>query len=240
MEHSINYGQTNIKFKVNRKKRKTLGINVLPSGDVTVDAPEDAPLEKVKELLGKRANWILKQKREIASFHPPMPPKQYLTGETFRFLGNQYRLNIIEADKSKVQLTRDRIEVYTIVGNETKSVEKCLKKWFREEARKIFNERLLFCMNRVEKIGIKSLPTIKLRKMEKRWGSCTNDGLIILNPELVSAPIDCIDYVIIHELCHLKELSHNRRFYQLLSIALPNWENLKEKLNNLDYFYKDL
>lgn len=69
--------------------------------------------------------------------------------------------------------------------------------------------------------------------MEKRWGSCTNDGLILLNPELVAAPIDCIDYVIIHELCHLKEHSHNQRFYNLLSKILPDYTKSKKKLDRL-------
>ena len=92
----------------------------------------------------------------------------------------------------------------------------------------------------MEKLGITSLPTIKLRKMEKRWGSCSNDGLILLNPELISAPLDCIDYVIVHELCHLKEYNHNRRFYQLLSMALPNWEECKAKLNKLDFINRYL
>lgn len=231
MEHSIDYGKTNIKFKVNRRKRKTLGINVLPNGEVTVDAPEGASIDKVKEVVNKKAGWILKQKREVASYHPPMPPKTYQTGETFRYLGDQYRLKIIESEIEEIILTRDRLEVKTSGPVEQQNVEKCLNNWFRKEAHKVFTQRLDFCMKLVEKIGLTNTPTMKLRKMEKRWGSCTNDGLIILNPELVSAPIGCIDYVIVHELCHIKEHNHNSKFYRLLKIVLPDWEERKEKLN---------
>lgn len=235
MEHSIDYGQTNIKFTVNRRNRKTLGINVLPTGEVTVDAPQDTSIEKVTEIVHKRAGWILKQKRKISTFHPPMPPKQYLAGETFLYLGDQYRLGVFDSNKNEVILSKDRIKVYSKVGTDPINIKNQLNKWFREEAKRVFEERLSACMPRVENIDITSMPTLKIRKMEKRWGSCTLDGHIILNLELISASIDCIDYVIIHELCHLREHRHNRIFYQLLSIALPDWEDHKTKLDQVGF-----
>ena len=231
LEYSIDFGHTSIKFTVNRRARKTLGVNVLPCGEVTVDAPINASIEKIKKIVHRRSRWILKQKREIATFHPVMPPKQYMAGETFHYLGEQYRLAVFNSDKNEIILSRNHIEVYLRTKIDSVRIETHLKKWFQKEAKNIFEERLQLCMPKVRQIGITNTPTLRLRKMKTRWGSCTHDGLIILNPELVSASIECIDYVIIHELCHLREHSHNRRFYQLLSTVLPNWKSYRTKLN---------
>lgn len=156
MEHSIDFGNTNIRFKVNRRKRKTLGINVLPSGEVTVDAPEEADVSKIKELVNKRAAWILKQKREVASYPPQMPPKLYVTGETFKYLGIQYRLKVIESDHNAIGINNDRLVVYTSHGSDPEIIKIALIKWFRDEALKVFKERLDSCMPLVEKIGVLS------------------------------------------------------------------------------------
>ena len=234
LEHSVQFGRTSINFTVNKKNRRTLGVNVLPSGRVTVDAPLNTSIEKIKEKVYKRASWILKQKREISTFPPPMPPKKYLAGETFLYLGNQYRLAIFESKIDQVSLSKRHIEIFLSPKTTPHKTEILLKRWFRNEAKRIFEERLTSCMSKVEKIGVKDIPTIKLRKMEKRWGSCTHNDLIILNPELISAPIECVDYVILHELCHLKEHSHNQHFYQLLSVVLPDWETHKLRLNQAD------
>ena len=201
---------------------------MLPSGVVVVDAPENVDISRVKKVVAKKADWILKQQKDFLEFSP-MPPKRYVSGETFRFLGNPYRLNIVLSKNKKIERTKERINLF-IDGSEI-NIKAFLDSWFRTQAEEVFVERLLFCMDKVKKIGVESTPTIKLRKMQKRWGSCTRDGLIILNPELVKAPIDCIDYVLVHELCHLKEHSHNKRFYQLLDTALPSWRSEKRKLN---------
>ncbi|MBT3235088.1 MAG: M48 family metallopeptidase [Bdellovibrionales bacterium] len=236
LEQSVEFGKSKINYRLSRSDRKTLGITVEPSGEVSVNAPLAASLYKIEEVIKKRASWILRQKQEIASYPPTIPSRKYITGEAFRHLGKQYRLKVVGSDSDKVLLRKNIIEVHSCKGDTPDIIESLLKEWLKLEAESIFSNRLIYCMQFVEKIGVNSAPYIKLRKMRKRWGSCTQDGLIFLNPELITAPLDCIDYVIIHELCHLKEHSHSKRFFQLLDIALPSWAERKRKLDYIEIY----
>jgi len=113
----------------------------------------------------------------------------------------------------------------------TKQREKLLLNWFREMSLKIFKERFPECTKVSAVIGITKEPVWKVKIMTRRWGSCTKEGNIYLNPKLVTAPKVCIDYVIFHELCHTKEHNHSSRFYALLSRVYPDWKKWRDYLN---------
>ena len=227
MQDYIDFGSKKINFHVKRSKRKSLGISVLPTGVVEVTAPEMAKIEKIKEVLAKRASWILDQQREVSKYDIVQPERQIISGETVKLLGRQYRTKVTESSKNEVLIIHDWIHINVKAGYDQKKV---YRKWFKSKASEIFIERLNDCLERSSRIGVTSLPTLKLRKMSKRWGTCSPDGVVTLNIDLASAPVDCIDYVILHELCHLKEPSHNQRFKNLMSLMLPEWRDIKEKL----------
>jgi hypothetical protein len=233
MQDFIDFGNQKINFELKRSKRKSLGISVLPSGVVEVTAPEMARMEKIKEVLAKRASWILDQQREVFKYDVVQPKRQIISGESVKLLGRQYRLKINESSKNEVAIIHDWIHVNVKSGSDQKKI---FQKWFKERAIETFQERLIVCMEKANRIEINSIPTLKVRKMSKSWGTCTHDGVITLNVELFAAPVDCIDYVILHELCHLKEASHNQRFKNLLSLMLPEWRNLKKKLEQQSIF----
>lgn len=227
--HYINFGKRRIFFDLEHRERKTLSITVFPDLSVKVIAPETAALEKVKSRVRKRAPWILKQKLYFEDFLPASPPKKYISGESFRYLGRQYRLKVIKSKREEVKLKGGYITVYTAQKNNTQKVKRLLNSWYREHARRRFEDRIEALFPKLKKHNPKQ-PTLALKKMAKRWGSCSVNGKILLNPELIKTPSQCIDYVIMHELCHLVEPNHSRKYYHLLNHCMPDWVDRKIKL----------
>jgi predicted metal-dependent hydrolase len=231
--HSVLFGETEIRFSLNFIDRKTLAIHVYPDGSVNVNAPLSAELEKIYDKVKKRAPWILKQQRQFETYPPMLPARRYVSGETHRYLGRQYRLKIMAGDSETVKLTRGGLQVETQNPQDNSRVQRLLQAWYRSKALTVFTERYSQCVQHVERLGIYHNKGFQLRFMSKRWGSCTGNGTIILNPELIAAPKDCIDYVITHELCHLKEHNHGQAFYYLLTAAIKDWELRRKRLNEL-------
>ncbi len=229
MEEAIQYGNKRIDFSVKYSDRKTLGITVTPELEVLVKAPTDTPVEKIKEKLLKKAPWIIKQQSFFLSFHPKTPKRKYVTGETHLYLGRQYLLKIENSERDSVKLKGRFIEVKT---SEKSKVKKLVKEWYNQHARSKFNEITQPLIERFKKYNV-SPSSIVLREMPTRWGSCTPKGKIILNPELIKAPHGCIEYVILHELCHLVYQDHTKKFIELQTKEMPDWEKWKLKLEKL-------
>lgn len=232
-KQSVLFGQTEITYSVNLSDRKTLAIHVYPDGQVAVDAPLNASYEAIAGKVKKRASWIFKQQIQFAAYPPVLPQRQYLSGETHRYLGKQYRLLVIQGGEDKVKLLHGRLVVETVAPDNKDKVKKLLQDWYRLRAKAIFTERYTYCLGLVAKLEIIHQQGFQLRLMSNRWGSCTHQGIIILNPELIAAPKDCIDYVITHELCHLKERNHSQAFYRLLASVMKDWEYRRKRLNEM-------
>jgi predicted metal-dependent hydrolase len=236
--HSVQYGTSRILFSLEYSPRKTLAIEVHPDSSVVVKAPETASIEAIETKVSHRASWITKQQRQFAQYAPQLPAPEYVSGEGYRYLGRQYRLKAIASDREKVRLWYGRLEVSIRDPNNRKQIEKAIDKWYRDRALIVFLERYQHCLQLVAPYGInpdreasQNEIGFELRTMQKRWGSCTKEGKILLNPLLVSAPKDCIDYVIVHELCHLRIHNHSARFYKLLETIMPDWKTRKEYLD---------
>ncbi len=122
--------------------------------------------------------------------------------------------------------------MYVKTKNNTERIKQLLEGWYKEQAKKKFKQRLALCGKKLEKYGI-TTPNISIRKMSKRWGSCSKHGKVILNVQLIKAPSHCIDYVIMHELCHLKYYNHSKAFYKLLNLVLPDWQLRKKRLEQV-------
>jgi len=231
--HQIQYGTQTIDYKVELMPRKTLAISVHPDLSVIVKAPVDTSLEDVNQRVAKRAKWILNQKRRFEIFLPDVPPRKYVGGESHRFLGRQYRLKVIENDTQQIKLSRQILEVHTPDKNPS-HVRELVETWYREQANRTFEERLAANYSRLSRENI-PYPKIAIRKMQSSWGSCSPKGTITLNIKLIQVPKEYIDYVLIHELCHLKYLHHEPEFYYLLSRIMPDWKSKKEKLDRFDF-----
>jgi predicted metal-dependent hydrolase len=228
-KEKIQFGSKEIAFQLEYQERKSLGITVHSNQDVTVKAPLDAPIEKVREKIKKRAPWILKQQSYFLFFEPKTPSRKYISGETHLYLGRQYRLKIIKSQEEKVKMMRGYIEVHTTDKIRAKPL---LLDWYKSHAEVRFQQYAQPWIVRFKKYGVEP-SSIVIKWMEKRWGSCTPKGKIILNTELVKAPKGCIEYVIVHELCHLVHHNHSRAFFELQTKEMPEWEKWKDRLEKM-------
>ncbi len=230
MHDVVRWGRVEIPYTCKLSERKTLAISVLPDLSVEVRAPLDTPPEVIRERVARRGAWIRKAWREFELYLPKQPPRRYVNGETHRYLGRQYRLRAEQGSEDSVKCLRGYLQVTSRIEPSPEQVKALLEGWYREHARRVFRERLVECCRRASLEGIKE-PPLFIRKMVSRWGSCSGKGRVYLNLELIKANKECIDYVIMHELCHLKVSSHGPNFWRLLAKLMPDYEERKRKLN---------
>lgn len=228
----IQYGKKTVQFSVVYADRNTMEIAVHPDTKVIVKAPRNTEKDIIKKRVHKRARWIKKQIDYFKQFEPRASKPRYLGGETHLYLGRQYRLKIIKAKKNNVKLIQGFFLVSCSLKPSPKHVKALLSEWYNEHAKKIYKESLNFCWKQFHQKG-ETCPALHIRQMKTRWGSLSPKGTLTLNSKLIHAPRACIEYVIIHELCHIKHKGHNVQFYKLLSRILPDWEKRKQRLETL-------
>jgi predicted metal-dependent hydrolase len=229
---TITYGKEKIDFELQYCDRKTLDIAVHPNQQVIVKAPSDALTEKIDQRVRDKARWILKQKDYFNQFQPRTPQRLYISGETHLYLGRQYRLKIQPADRNSVMLQGRYIQVWISQPDNPIAVNEVLETWYLNRAQIKFKERLKICVQNSAFLGYPS-PTLGIRNLTKRWGSLTAKGNLILNRDLIRASHSGIDYVITHELCHLRKPNHSPEFYAFLASIMPDWQVRKEKMERL-------
>lgn len=229
MSSFIQFGSQRISFQLIFSDRKSLGITVTPEMEVLVKAPTGIAIDKIKEKIIKKSPWILKQQSYFLTFHPKTTKRRYISGETHLYLGRQYRLKITLDKVESVKLKGKFIEVH---AKERARVKNLVNEWYKEHAATKLYAIAKPLIENFKKFKVKPAG-ILLREMPTRWGSCTAKGKIILNPELIKAPKGCIEYVIVHELCHLIHHDHTHKFIDLQAKEMPHWEKWKMKLEKL-------
>lgn len=223
---TIAYGNKRIEYKLKYTNRKTLGIAVYPDMNVVVTAPEKAEFDKIQDKVSSKSRWILKQLRKFEKYQPLSKSKDFVSGETHLYLGRRYRLKVQKAKEESVKLKGKYLQVKV---KDLFKTEEVVLEWYRSKAKMHFSTILNNLIPQFEKHDIK-IKELVIRKMKKRWGSCTKEGVITLNLHLIKAPTRCIKYVILHEICHLIHHKHDAEFYRLLNSKMPNWEKWKERL----------
>lgn len=234
---SIQYSNHLIPFKRQSKEslsRKII-IKVTADQQVLVSAPIDATDQAVLCSVKKRARWIFKQLRHFQAQQAFVVPRQYISGESHYYLGRQYMLKIVEdpVEKQSIKLFRGQLMI-SVRQKKPEIIQKLLNEWYREKAHLIFHERLNVMLEKT--LWVDTLPHIKLLAMQTQWGNCSVKGNLTLNPNLIKASKECIDYVILHELCHIAEHNHSDQFYRLMGQVMPHWETVKTRLDKMaDY-----
>ena len=231
---SFRYGDDAIVFeRVTRSQAigKVL-IKVYPSCRVVVSAPKDASNDDVLRAVKKRGRWIYEQLREFKKLLEFTTPRKYISGESHYYIGKQYLLKVITASDQtqSVKLLRGKLEV-TVRGPSTEKVKKLLDDWYKARAKEVFSKRLDAML--AHTLWVAERPPLRVLTMQTQWGSCSRNGRLTLNPHLVKAHRDCIDYVILHELCHIAEFNHSERFYRLMNKVMPQWEKIKHRLDEM-------
>lgn len=235
-QQSIRYGAEEIPYQVCflASKSGKIAIHIHPDGTVQVDAPAGSNLRIVKQAVQKRAPWLIQHLSHVREQKAEVLPRQYVSGESHFYLGRRYPLKVLDlvgSNKPTVKLVRGQLQIAT-ADRSAETVKQLLRNWYISHAQQVFHRRLITLIPGV--LWLKGhLPPIKLLTMKKQWGSCSPRGNILLNPHLVKAPRECIDYVILHELCHLREHNHSPEFYRLLSQLMPEWKTIKTKLDGM-------
>jgi hypothetical protein len=224
----MTFGHKTIAYEVQLlPSRKTMAIEVHPEGRVLVRAPADCPEDVIAHRVQKRAAWILRQLAEFERFQPRTPPRHYVNGESHLYLGRQYRLKVLSGASSDVRVERGQLFVTLLAPSSAERVRAVLQRWYLARARLHFGEALDTILPRFE--GLER-PRLIIRTMQSRWGSLSSASTMTLNVKLIRAPRVCIEYVVAHELCHLKHRGHDAAFHQLLEQVMPDWAKRKERL----------
>ena len=217
-----------VNFRLKRQKRKSLSLHILDDASVEVRAPKWVPDSTINRFVEKRTAWVLEQQQLMRDRLESQP--QFCDGESHWFKGEQVQFAVSESKKSAVSLSGNVVNLSLKQPDQPDQVERLWLKWCKEQALELFAERMQFWLTKMP-AGTRE-PTMKLRLMKRRWGSCNSRAVITLNTRLIHLPVECIDYVIVHELCHLWELNHSSAFYQLLASILPDWQELEQKINH--------
>lgn len=225
----ITHGKTEFDVALQFRPGNRLTIHVYPDQHVAAIVPTEQPLERVLDRLQARAAWIADKVRHFEKFKPLPVPRRYVSGESLCYLGRQYRLRVRRAEAERVRMSGQFLLVETLAPSDPARTKRLVQEWFRRRAAAVLAARVLLNVERTKSLQLPP-PLVRLRRMSTRWGSCTAMGTIILHPDLVMVPSQCIDYVITHELCHRKVLGHDRRFYALVDRYLPDWRRRKERL----------
>ncbi len=229
--YEVTFGRQRVAFSVEFRDRERLSISVHPDQTVTVLAPNGRSVDEVVARVQNRAAWIVKQRLHFDQIQPLTPARRFVSGETHLYLGRQYRLKLVQDAAMRVTLKGRLLWVHLPDRDDKDRIELLLDRWYRAHAESIFARRLDDCLRSACSLAA-SPPQLVIRKMSKRWGSCTKGGRVLLNIELVRTPLYCIEYVIMHELCHLKIHDHSPQFYRLLARCMPDWEQRKRRLES--------
>jgi len=229
---SVIYGDEHIHFirKTRVSDINKVLIKVHPDCSVVANAPIHASDKDVIDAVMKRVRWIHNKLVKFKEQKEHIVPRKYISGESHYYLGKQHLLKVVKVSGSKnnqVKLLRGKFEIHASNKNQVKDL---LNAWYKDKAREVFNRRLDQLLPQT--LWVQERPQIRIHTMKTQWGSCSPSGKLTLNPYLVKAPRDCIDYVILHELCHIVEHNHSERFYRYMGRVMPEWKSIKEKLDN--------
>ena len=224
----FSYGNYSYTYELIKQDRKSIVLTVKPDMTITLKCPQNIEDERIEQFLKKKWSWLNKQLKFFEKVQRKKYQLEYISGESLFYLGRQYKLIVKRTKKNSVKLLRGILQVETTQSiKDGKYNKKLLDVWFKNKYENIFQERFIEMQKR---FNYKEMPILKVRNMSKRWGSFVNNQKITLNPKLIHASKDCIDYVIVHELCHLRYKDHSKNFWDFLKKQYPKWEKVKDKL----------
>ena len=226
------WGGRAIPFCVVRSERKTMSITVCPEGDVIVRVPNHAHIDEITERVANRGGWIRYHQSRSERWRPRTPPRTYEDGETHLYLGRQYRLSAELGLVQSVRASGDRITLTMHRPNRFEERKALLAGWYLTQARNVLGQRLHAVFDPFQKLG-HTPPQLIVRDLTHRWGSLTSRGNLVLSRHLVRAPRQCIDYVLVHELCHLEYTNHGAAFWSLLDRMMPDHTKRKTQLERI-------
>ena len=224
-----------ILYLLTRKSVKNVNLRIKPEGQVLVSANNSVPIEFIDAFIEKKQQYIFlvlsryEEKRNLIQD----VPKRYVSGESYDLLGKSLRLKVEESREENVYT--DGVYIFLRVKNKDdfRHKEIMMSKWLKQYQRMVFEELLQEKYLLFKKYGV-LYPTLKIRYMTSRWGSCQpKKGIITLNSKLIEAPRNCIEYVVLHEFVHFIHPNHSRQFWDFVAMMMPDWKERKEELEKM-------
>ena len=237
-ERTVLYENNVIHYLLEQKQVKNINLRIHKDCMVYVSANPDVPAEKVDDFVVSKGAYICSSQRkfrEMAQYAPQ--PKHYVSGETFYLLGRGVRLKVEKNLRDTI--FSDGVYLYLSVKDTEDFTKKqrMVTHYLDEQCRTIFAEIISEIYPVFQKYGV-SMPTLRIRDMETRWGSClAKKGVITLNKRLLEAPRNCIEYVVMHEFCHFIHPNHSKHFYSFLAMLMPDWKERKRALDRSASFW---
>ncbi|HNM35874.1 MAG TPA: SprT family zinc-dependent metalloprotease [Anaerolineales bacterium] len=206
-----------------RAKRRTIALIVERDGSLTVRAPRRATLNDIYGFIQEKTDWILRSREKLKAIKP-IPKKAYVDGERFLFLGQEYELRLVPPQRPALKFDGG----FTLSTSAQERGEQAFTKWYKTQALTVFTE----CVNHYANLHGLIPKEVKVNSAKTRWGSCTSAGTLNFTWRLVMAPLEVIDYVVLHELAHLKVKNHSPRFWKLVESLCPDFKHHRKWLRD--------
>lgn len=231
---SLNIGSTVIKYTLRRstRRRKTVEIAVDRIEGVLIAAPAGASDLEIETIMRRRASWIIPRLKSTADGKLPTSMREWITGETFLYLGRHYRMRFVSENgsgKPPVRLSGRWLEIQRPSdehGPADHRLTEAVEDWYRRRAARKLRQRVDLYARR---LGVEP-KEILIRSQTRRWGSCGQDGTLRFNWRIVMAPLSVLDYVVVHELSHLRCAHHRKDFWRVVASVLPDFELARQRL----------
>lgn len=229
----VTFGRKTIRFSVIRsaRRKKTIALSIEPAGDVLVRAPVRTPHSRLAHIVKSRAEWIIRKQRSLENLPVPFK-REFVSGESFSYLGRHLRLKVLRnhnVEEPVVRMYRGRLEVnLNAASTDGKSakIKYVIIQWYRVQAARRIPERVRIY---AEKMGFRE-PEVLIRDQRRIWGSCSSKGVLRFNWRIIMAPMSLVNYLVVHELCHLKHRDHSKSFWKSIGMTIPDYEKRKERL----------
>ena len=232
---TVQHGATAIPYEIRRSvRRKTITITVDPERGVVLAAPWRVPVSRLDRIVHERGRWIVEKLRELEESRRHSPPHAFVCGEPFLLLGRPYALRVVPGSAEEA-VTVDGDELRVTVGDwlqgpqRSKAVRAALQAWYEAQATWYLPERVALWR---EPVSVNPARVI-VKTQHRRWGSCDAHGTLRLNWRIVQAPLELVDYVVVHELVHLRFRGHQRDFWEAVGAVMPDYPRLRDTLREL-------
>ncbi|WP_288221627.1 M48 family metallopeptidase [uncultured Clostridium sp.] len=227
----IKYGTKELEFSVEFRNRKTISLSVEPPNDILVVVPIGTSEEEIKNIVKSRGSWIVQKLFEFRNIEAKKINREFVNGESFMYLGRNYSLQI-HVDETlqnnfKVKLFRGKFHVY-VKEKSDEIIKEAMESWYREKTEEQVRKRIKY----YQKFFEKKPSDIKIKEQKKRWASCTSKNELLFNWRCGMAKATAIDYIVVHEMCHMYYKNHSQEFWDLVASVMSDYESRKEWLRD--------
>lgn len=230
MKLEFEYGSRMITFNLIYRKRKTMSIEVEATGEVTVIAPVGISTDDIIERVKARAGWIVSKQYESKFINDTKINREAVSGESYMYLGRNYSLDVIldeKLDSITVKLFQGKFVVSTYTRDED-LIKNAMENWYREKTLAKVKERIEYYKSYFND----EVTDVKVKEQKKRWASCTSKNELLFNWRCVMAPAFVLDYIVVHEMCHMEYKNHSKDFWNRVCTVMPDYDSRRTWLRN--------